>query len=218
MTKRLTIFAGHYGSGKTNIAINYACRLKEQGHKVIIGDLDIVNPYFRTTDSKQELESKGIELICSEFANSNLDIPSIPQAMYRIIQEKNSFSVMDIGGDDSGAVALGRYADEISKQDYEMVFVVNFFRPLTPDAESAYSVMREIEQASSLKFTSIVNNSNLGTETTLAHIENSKIQAEKLSSLAELPVMFTAISRELFNPTDNKTQEYFLLDLQKKLF
>ncbi len=218
MEKRLTIFAGHYGSGKTNIAINYACHLNEQGHKVIIGDLDIVNPYFRTTDSKQELESKGIELICSDFANSNLDIPSIPQAMNRIIQEKTSFAVMDIGGDDSGAVALGRYADEISKQDYEMVFVVNFFRPLTPDTESAYSVMREIEQASSLKFTSIVNNSNLGSETTFAHIRNSKMQTEKLSSLANLPIKFTAINRELYNPTDNKTKEYFSLDLQKKLF
>ncbi len=218
MEKRLTIFAGHYGSGKTNIAINYAFHLKEKGYDVIIGDLDIVNPYFRTNDSKQELKSRGIELICSEFANSNLDIPSIPQSMYRVIRDKSVHAVMDIGGDDAGAVALGRFAEEISDDEYEMVFVVNFFRPMTPDAQAAFEVMKEIEKACGLKFTSIVNNSNLGQETELSHIASGEEKAKHLSDISGLPVLFTSISNDLYKTSEIENNEYFLLDLQKKLF
>jgi hypothetical protein len=100
--KRITIFAGHYGSGKTNIAVNYAKELKKKGESVLVADLDIVNPYFRTKDSENELKEKGIELLCSPYAGSNLDIPALPQEMYRAVQDKNTYAVMDIGGDDAG--------------------------------------------------------------------------------------------------------------------
>ena len=138
MPKRLTLFAGHYGSGKTNIAVNYAIDLKDKGYEVVIADLDIVNPYFRTKDSEDELKEKGIELLCSPYAGSNLDIPSLPQEMYRAVQDKNTYAVMDIGGDDRGAYALGRYVPFIREEnDYRMVFVANCYRPLTRTAEDA---------------------------------------------------------------------------------
>ena len=141
--KRLTLFAGHYGSGKTNLAVNYALALRRSGKKVRIADLDIVNPYFRTKDSAEELAAAGIELVSPTYANTNLDIPALPQEMYGLFERRDSCAVIDVGGDDAGAYALGRFAPLILEEnDYEMIFTVNFYRPLTPDAESALEVMR----------------------------------------------------------------------------
>ena len=144
--RRVTLFAGHYGSGKTNIAVNYALYLRSLGKPVALGDLDIVNPYYRAKDSQAELEAAGMRLIASAYANSNVDVPAIPQEMYALTEDKNSFAVMDIGGDDRGALALGRYMPAIaSENDYDMLFVFNRSRPLTRDAQSALGIMREIE-------------------------------------------------------------------------
>ncbi len=217
--KRIILFAGHYGSGKTNIAVNYAIELKREGFPVLIADLDIVNPYFRTKDSEKELSEKGIELICSEFANTNLDIPSLPKNMYRVVNDKAFRAVMDIGGDDAGAVALGRFAPFIREEDdYEMIFVANFFRPLTRKAEEALEVMREIEAASSLKFTSIVNNSNLGAVTVEDDIISTFAETEKLSEISGLPVMFTSCEKRLYEQLRKTGKEIFPLELQSKLF
>ena len=154
--KRLTLFAGHYGSGKTNIAVNYALRMKESGLPVVIADLDIVNPYFRTKDSKAELDAAGIRLLSSEFANSNVDLPALPSEMYELVENKSNHAVLDIGGDDRGAFALGRYTPAILEENnYDMLFVVNKYRPLTPDAESTVEIMHEIEAASKIPFTAI---------------------------------------------------------------
>ena len=160
--KRLTLFAGHYGSGKTNIAVNYAIALAEEGKKVCIADLDIVNPYFRTKDSEAELKEKGIDLISSRYANSNVDLPAIPAESYRLVQDKSVFGVVDIGGDDRGAYALGRFADAIKAEgNYRMAFVLNRYRPLTSTVDDAVEIMREIEGACGIRFTCIVNNSNI---------------------------------------------------------
>ena len=111
--KRVTLFAGHYGSGKTNIAVNYALLLAGEGKRVSIADLDIVNPYFRTRDSAAELEAAGVRLISSRFANTNVDLPALPAEAYSLVEDRSAYAVMDIGGDDRGAYALGRYAPMI---------------------------------------------------------------------------------------------------------
>lgn len=194
--KRLTLFAGHYGSGKTNIAVNYAIHLAKMGRKVCIADLDIVNPYFRTKDSAEELSEFGIELISPHFANSNVDLPALPAESYRLVQDKSVYGVMDIGGDDRGAYALGRFKDYILKENnYRMVFVANCYRPLTATAEDTLEIMREIEAASGIAFTCIVNNSNLGGETDAEAFLDSLPYIEKLSELSGLPIwMHTAES------------------------
>ena len=216
--KRLTLFAGHYGSGKTNIAVNYAMMMKKQGYDVIIADLDIVNPYFRTKDSENELEKMGIELISSQFANTNLDLPSLPQEMYRTVQDKSKYAVMDIGGDDVGAVALGRFAPFINvENNYDMVFVVNFFRPLSRTAEEAFEIMKEIEAASKLKFTSIVNNSNLGELTTAEDVLSTEKETERLVHLSGLPLKMTSVKESLYDELNNKTKNLFCLALQNKI-
>ena len=148
-TKRISIFCGHYGSGKTNIAVNYALSLKEQGIPVRIADLDIVNPYFRTKDSARELEEAGIELISPTFANTNVDLPALPQELYALVQQTHTHAVMDVGGDDRGAYALGRYAPYIREENnFDMFCVVNFYRPLTTTPEEAAEIMAEIEAES----------------------------------------------------------------------
>ncbi len=217
--KRIVLFAGHYGSGKTNIAVNYAIRLKKEGFPVLIADLDIVNPYFRTKDSEKDLAENRIELICSEFANTNLDIPSLPKNMYRVVNDKRFRAVMDIGGDDAGAIALGRFAPFMREEnDYEMIFVANFFRPLTRNAEEAYEVMKEIEKASSLKFTAIVNNSNLGELTVAEDVNSTFAETERLSEMSSLPVLFTSCEKSLFAELKDTGKEIFPLELQSKLF
>lgn len=193
-TKRITLFAGHYGSGKTNVAVNYALRLAKEGRRVLIADLDIVNPYFRTKDSEKELAEAGVELISPRYANSNVDLPALPPESYRAVQDTSSYAILDIGGDDRGAYALGRFADAIKEEnDYEMLFVANCYRPLTDTPEAALEIMREIEAAAGIAFTGIVNNSNLGGETTRETVLASLPFIERLSELSGLPVwMHTA--------------------------
>lgn len=215
--KRITLFAGHYGSGKTNIAVNYAIELAKTGKPVVIADLDIVNPYFRTKDSANELAALGIELISPEFANSNVDLPALPAQVYGVVQNKNRLAVLDIGGDDRGAYALGRYAPYILEEnDFEMVFVANFMRPLTKTAEEALEVMREIELAGKIPFTAIVNNTNLGNLTDAETVEASNYEAKKLSEISGLPILFT--SAEAGVAPKVKLENVFPLNLQKKYF
>lgn len=216
--KRMTLFAGHYGSGKTNIAVNYALYLKSVGEDVVIADLDIVNPYFRTRDSLDELTAAGVKLISSEFASSNVDLPALPQEVYSLLDKREEKAIMDIGGDDRGAYALGRYSEAIlDENDYELLFVFNKFRPLTPDAESAFEIMHEIEDACKMKFTAIVNNSNLGEMTQPQDVLGSVAEAEKLSRISGLPVKMTAIRSDLFNNLNGKVDNLFPLTLQKKI-
>ena len=216
--KRITLFAGHYGSGKTNIAVNYALHLKQLGNEVVIADLDIVNPYFRTRDSLAELTDAGIKLISSEFASSNVDLPALPQDVYSILDKREEKAIMDIGGDDRVAYALGRYSDSIkSENDYEMLFVFNKYRPLTPTAEDALEIMGEIEAAGHIKFTAVVNNSNLGELTTTEDILNSVEEAEKLSRLSGLPVKMTTVREDLVYNLNGKVENLFPLTLQKKI-
>ena len=187
--KRLTLFAGHYGSGKTNIAVNYAMLLAAEGKKVCIADLDIVNPYFRTKDSAAELKKMGVTLISPQYANTNVDLPALPPESYRPVQDKSVYGVLDIGGDDRGAYALGRFADAIKAEDnYRMAFVVSCYRPLTATVEDAMEIMREIEAAAGLRFTCIVNNSNIGSETTKQTVLDSLDYIDRLSRVSGLPI------------------------------
>ena len=218
MDKRITLLCGHYGSGKTNVAINLAFEQKKRYDKVVIADLDIVNPYFRTKDSREELENAGIRLICSEYAGSNVDIPAMPQEMYAITDDRSLHAVLDIGGDDRGALALGRLAPAILEEnDYEMLMVINCYRPLTRDAASTIEVMREIEYAGGIPFTGLVNNSNLGEETTAEDVLASVPYAEETARLSGLPLRFTAAKQDVYQTLIGKIESLFPLRLQTKI-
>ena len=213
MDKRLTIFAGHYGSGKTNLAVNYALALKKKGYPVKIADLDIVNPYFRTKDSEKELQEAGIPLISPAYANSNVDLPALPQELYSLVQRRDFHAVLDVGGDDRGAYALGRYTPYILEEnDYRMVFVANFYRPLTQTPEEALEVMGEIEVACGIRFNCIVNNSNLGGITTAADIRATEEKAKKLCELSGLPLWMTSAEASVAE------DGWFPMNLQEKYY
>ncbi|MGN1093248.1 MAG: hypothetical protein ACI4RS_06330 [Monoglobaceae bacterium] len=203
--KRVTVFAGHYGSGKTNIAVNYALGVSVLGRKTAIADIDIVNPYFRTKDSEQVLEDAGIRLISSEYANTNVDTPALPADIYSVFADKSITAIIDVGGDDRGALALGRYVPYMKQEnDYEMLYVINKYRYLTADAKSAVEVMVEIETAAGVKFTGIVNNSNIGEETTADTVLKSVEYAEEVSQLTGLDIKMTTVKEELAGELSGK--------------
>ena len=217
--KRLTLFAGHYGSGKTNIAVNYAMHLAGEGEKVCIAELDIVNPYFRTKDSAKVLEQAGVELISPQFANTNVDLPALPAEAYRLVEDKKTYGIMDIGGDDRGAYALGRYVPAIkAENDYRMIFVANCYRPLTRTPEDALEVMQEIEAACGLAFTDIVNNANLGPETTADTVLSAIEYMEKLSNLSGLPIFAHTAEASVASDLEGKLNPVISLQLQEKYF
>ena len=219
LEKRLTLFAGHYGSGKTNIAVNFALTLARSGKNVCIADLDIVNPYFRTADSAQELAEAGVTLISPKFANSNVDLPALPAEAYRLVTDKTAYGIMDIGGDDRGAYALGRYTPAILEENnYRMVYVANCCRPLTRTADDALEVMREIEAACGLRFTDIVNNANLGNETTPEHVLEAVPYMEKLSEISGLPIFAHTAETCVAKGLEGKLTPVLPLQLQEKYF
>ena len=209
---------GHYGSGKTNIAVNLAYDLKKSYDNVAIADLDIVNPYFRTKDSEEIFREDGIRLICSDFANSNVDIPAMPSDIYSLIDDKTLKAIIDVGGDDRGALAVGRLSKQIANEnDYEMLFVINTFRPLTRDTEGLMEVLGEIEAAAGLKFTGLINNSNLGPETSKEDVINSNEKAKELSKITGLPLVLTTVKEELYEQLKGEIKNLFPLKLQKNI-
>lgn len=186
------IITGHYGSGKTNISVNIALQAAKAGKKCTVIDLDIVNPYFRTADFEKLFNENGITLKAPMYANSNLDIPALNISVESILNE-NDCVIIDVGGDDEGAKALGRYKGVISQcNDREMYYVVNKCRYLTKEPEETLELMREIEAASGLSCTGIINNTNLGAETDADIISGSLDYAQKVAGAAGLPVVLTA--------------------------
>lgn len=215
--KRITLLCGHYGSGKTNIAVNMALDLKKKTDKVMIADLDIVNPYFRTKDSREDFDREGIRLICSSYANTNLDVPALPQEIYAIIDDPSYHVIIDVGGDDVGSVALGRISKAIADENnYDMYLVVNCYRPLTRDVKSTLQVRDEIEEASRLKFTGVINGSNLAAETAAEDVLASMDYARETAKAAGLPLAATAIDKALFDELNGKIENLFPMKLQKR--
>ena len=212
--KRITVFCGHYGSGKTNIAVNYALKLKESGKRAIIADLDIVNPYFRTKDSMSVLEKNGVKLISSTYANSNVDVPALPAEAYSVLHDKEAFAVIDVGGDDRGALALGRFSEGIvSEGNYEIFFVISKYRPLTRTADDVLAVISEIENACHMKVTGIVNNSNIGDDTTAEDVLASLEYAQEVSRKANIPVKMTTVRAALYDELKDKIENLMPLTL-----
>ena len=193
---KAVIITGHYGSGKTNIAVELALEYARAGERVCVVDLDIVNPYFRTADFSELFEQNGIHLAAPKYANTNLDIPALGIDMYALLSGYDRV-VVDVGGDDAGAVALGQYAQVLKSFGYEMLYVVNRFRLLTHSAAEAVELLRDIEQVSQLKVTGVINNSNLGQETTAEDVLGSVVYAEECAAELGVPLVFTAAERSL---------------------
>ena len=216
--RRVTLFAGHYGSGKTNVAVNYAFALADRGLAVTVADLDIVNPYFRTKDSEADFKARGIRFIASPYANTNVDVPALPSELYAVTEDTARHAILDIGGDERGALALGRYAPAILKEnDFEMILVVNRFRPLTQTADEVKEVKEEIEQACKIPFTAFIDNSNIGEQTTVEDIlEGEKFRFE-VAEKTGLPLFAVSAKADLCEHLTSIEAPLLPLTLQKKL-
>lgn len=202
--KKNIVITGHYGSGKTCFAVNLALALKELHRDVVVVDLDTVNPYFRTADYNEIFEEKGIELISPIFANTNLDIPALTANIEAVLQNKDKTVILDVGGDDAGAIALGRYNAILKEQGYDYIYMFNKYRYLTKTPHEAVELLKDIEEASRLKPTYLVNNSNLGVETTLKDLEQTNEYTNQLEDITQLPLLCTCIRSDL-----NKNLDFF---------
>ncbi|MBS7262491.1 MAG: ParA family protein [Eubacteriales bacterium] len=164
LDKRIVIFCGNFGSGKTELSVNAALASAGQGATVLC-DMDIVNPYFRSSERSELLSAAGVRVISPTFAHTNVDVPALSPEIQSVFLTRERV-IFDVGGDDAGAVALGAYADRISAEPYEMYMAVNAFRPLTSTAEDVAELAARIEERARLRITGLIDNSNLGSATT----------------------------------------------------
>ena len=192
LLKPLIMICGHYGSGKTNLSLNIALDLAAAGEQVTLVDLDLVNPYFRSSDYTEMLKEGGVDMLAPTFAGTTLDIPALSPAVSGVF-ERQGRVIFDVGGDDVGATALGRYSRQIRELPYDFLYVVNKYRPLSREAQQSAELLREIEAASHLRATAIVNNSHLQRETDWETIAASRQYAQESADQLELPVVMTTV-------------------------
>ena len=188
--KRLFIFAGHFGSGKTELSVNFAIDLVKTGRKTAIVDMDIVNPFFRTADAKEELEGRGIKVITPVYANTNVDVPALPADINGMFEDKSYSVVFDVGGDDIGAKAISRYREEFLSDSSVAFFVVNALRPMTSTEDKIEKVFHEIQDSARISFDAFVSNTNLLSETTDADISRGLSLARSVAKRLGLKLAF----------------------------
>lgn len=213
LNKKVTIICGHYGCGKTNLSINLAMDHSKEGKKTVLVDLDLVNPYFRSSDYREMMEHRGIEVIIPVYAGTTLDVPAIAPQVYSVLDGQDGDVIFDVGGDDAGATVLGRLSDQIRRLDYEMLYVVNRYRTLTAEPEQAAALLKEIETASRLRATAVVNNSHLKEQTGVQEILNSCAFAEKTASLLGLPLPFTTVPRTIAPQLYEKVENIYPISI-----
>ncbi len=195
--KSCVIVCGHYGAGKTNLTVNLALAAAQSGEAVSVIDMDVVNPYFRTADFQELFREAGIRLIAPIYANTNLDLPVLPPSVGAAIREKTGRLFLDVGGDDDGAVALGGFSTLLEERGYSMLYVVNSRRELEPEPGEEAALLRRIQTASRLKVTHLVNNTNLGPETTSEVLLQSLPYLEEVSKRTGVPVLGAAAEERL---------------------
>lgn len=211
--KAITVVCGHYGTGKTNLSINLAVDSARNAETTLI-DLDVVNPYFRSSDYRGMLESKGVRVVGPNFANTNLDTPSMPPSV-SVALARSGRAIIDAGGDDAGATILGRYSGTIRECGYEMIYVVNMYRAMIQTAEESVAVLRGIEAVCGLRATGIVNNSHLKGRTAPETVMSSVAFADRVSELTSLPVLFTTAPRMVADSL-NKIINVYPVDIYVK--
>ena len=207
--KRMQIITGHYGSGKTEYAVNLALHLAQTTENVALADMDIVNPYFRSYEQAKRLEDAGIRVIVTSCGGV-ADIPAINPEVMSIFQQEKWTGVLDIGGDPIGARVLARFAHQLKAEDFDLLFVLNANRPETKDVESALQYMQGIEAECRQKVTGIVNNTHLCGETTAEEIFKGAALAHALSERTSLPVIHHAVQRKFVEQVQDKLSEPIL--------
>lgn len=202
--KRITVFLGYYGSGKTELAVNYALYLKSLGKKVVVIDFDLVNPYFRTKDAEKLFEENDITLIAPEFANTNLENPTVPSEIFSVFEDKDVYAIFDVGGGEDGAIPLGVFHRQLSQEECDVFFVLNQRRMLTTNPEEAIEIYQEIAAVSRIPITGFINNTHLKEETTSEMLLDGQALAEAVAKALGIPVVYISGSKEMLDTLPEK--------------
>lgn len=216
---KIKIFVGHFGSGKTEIAVNYALKLARENKKVTLVDIDIVNPYFCSRDLKDMLEEKGVKVIASNPHYSNAELMVVPPEVISVFNDDNSEVIFDVGGDDMGAVALGRYNRYFVKEGYQMLFVINTNRPFTNNENDIKEYIDSIEKASRLKITELISNTNLSYDTSVEDIMSGESIVKRLSKELKISHDLTVVKKDLEKSLEHVVKgKIFPINLYMKPF
>lgn len=216
---RVITLVGNYGSGKTELAINMVLDLAHKQEKVALVDLDIINPYFRSREKADLLKAQGVKVILPQSEYIMSEAPALPPEISGYLANHDYRVVLDVGGDNTGATALGRYDDQINEAGYSMLMVVNTNRPDTDSPAKVTAMLKSIEKASGLKVTGLVNNSNLAWETDLAIIEQGQAMLAQVASSTGLPIEMITADRHLYQSVVKKFPgiRVFPIDIMMRL-
>jgi MinD-like ATPase involved in chromosome partitioning or flagellar assembly len=211
--KRITLFTGNFGSGKTEISLNYALHLRENNKKVAVVDLDVINPYFRSRAKSELMEDHDVEVIYPKKLK-HADLPVITADIKKLLQNEEYYGVIDVGGDEDGATVLGSIADSVKETAYELNLVVNTKRPFTDNVEGIIKMKEKIESASKIKVDNLICNINLGEESSIQEIKKGYPIIKEASKELDLPIKFIAIKKDLVDAFDklNYEEEVFPID------
>lgn len=211
---RILVLVGNYGSGKTEISLNLALKLARRGEKVTLVDLDIVNPYFRSSERTELLEKEGVKVYAPSFAMSTVDVPSLPADIQAVFADKSRRVIFDVGGDDTGAAALGQYKPYFNQDDVEVLFVVNAFRPLSGDADSVCDLMLRVAGRSRLSPTAVINNANVAWETEESDLVRGEELLREVSTRMNLPIGYLCAKQDILDKLpDHLSGERIAIDI-----
>jgi len=213
----IVVIVGNYGSGKTEVSVNLAINMKKAGHDVRVGDLDLVNPYFRTREARKPLSQLGIEMVLPPREYLQADLPILSPAIAGMIKTPGRPAILDVGGDDAGATVLASLADALKDREVRTLQVINPFRPFTQDFEGCLKMRAEIEAASKMKIDGIVGNANLIDETRPEDIIRGYYFVKGLSEETGLPVEFVTAGHEFLDNIDIRNFECPVLPIVRQL-
>jgi hypothetical protein len=216
-TQKVILFTGNYGSGKTEVAVNYASWLAGEGLKVTIGDLDLVNPYFRCREASEPLEALGVEVVAPKGDYHSADLPILLPEVKGIIEHPKDVTILDVGGDNVGATVLAALTPSLEASGYDMVFVVNRNRPFTDTAAGCIRIIHEVEKAARLQVTSVAGNTHLMEETTPETVELGMKMTEEVARSLSLPVRFICIEKSMLESMEKLSIPYPILPLERML-
>ena len=199
--RRFVVLVGNYGSGKTELALNLALASNEKMSTTLV-DLDIVNPHFRSGEKAEELRAAGVRVLMPTFAMSTVDIPALPAEIQSVFEQPSDRVIFDVGGDDTGAAALGRYAPSFRRyrEDTTVCLVINAMRPLTQTAEDVVDLAQRIAARGRMDIDVIINNTNLADQTDADMVRTGRQVAEEAAKLLGVKRVVDAAMPELGIP------------------
>lgn len=216
--KKITVLFGNYGSGKTELSLNLALNLKKEHADVSLIDLDIVNPYFRSSEHAEMLRQEGIRVISPVYANSAVDLPALPPDIYTAFQ--GGHAVFDCGGDPVGAAALGSLKPQFdaNRNQAEVLFVINTNRPFQENAQQLAESIKRIQLSARLNADGLVLNTNLGSGTTGRELDEGLPVAIELSELTGIPISYISGTKDTLEHFDSLHAGFSAERIELKIF